>query len=81
VTPRELLDLELARRGRTWGSDNPARLDAMRVEVSLLHHRPRLRAVVMSRYFGAKTAIGFGDGAYRRSKGSIDFARAKQGTD
>jgi hypothetical protein len=78
---RELLALELAVRGRTWGSENPKRLAQMREEVSLLHHRPRLRGIMMSRHFNGRTSIGFGDGCYMRSKGSIDFARAQQGVD
>lgn len=81
MSPRELLDRELAQRGRRWGDRNEVAIALMREEVSLLHHKPRLRAVIMSRHFGGRTSLGFGDGAYMRSRGSIDFARNQQGVD
>jgi hypothetical protein len=80
-TPKELLEHELAARGRRWGDQNEQRIALMREELALLHHRPRLRAVVMVKHFNGRTALGFGDGCYMRSRGSIDFARAQQGVD
>ena len=77
----EALRAALERRGRTWGDENNERLAAMREELSHLHHTPRLRGLVMARHFSGRSSIGFGDGCYVKSRGAIDFARAKQGVD
>ena len=72
MTPRELLEIELARRGRAWGSENGERLQHMRAQVSFLHRRPKLRALLSGKHFRGKSSIGFGEGCYRRSHARTD---------
>lgn len=64
VSPRELLDLELRRRGRVWGEGNQEAIANMRAEIALLHRRPMLRAVVMAKHYVGRAPVAIGDGCY-----------------
>jgi hypothetical protein len=70
VSPRELLQLALERRDRTWGQGNADAIARMREEVARVNHRPALRAVACVKYFAGREAIGFGDGCYMRDQTS-----------
>lgn len=61
---REALEDALRRRGRTWGEHNDDAIAQMHTERALLHRRPKLGATIMSKFFGGKAIIAYGDGCY-----------------
>lgn len=60
------LEIELAKRQRTWGADNQLQLRAMRVEQSMLASKPGLLAQRYGRLLAGRTPLAANNGSYRR---------------
>ena len=60
LTPREHVRRECKRRKRTWGSENEARLKAMRLEIALLKEKPSRWIKCMTDYYRGKRSLGSG---------------------
>lgn len=63
--PLTPLEAALKKRGRRWGSENAARLRAMRDELATLKEHPNKLARIMANAYGNRSSLS--NGAYRRS--------------
>jgi hypothetical protein len=67
IDARAELRRALDKRGRSWGSINPAQLARMKAEIEYLHDRPKMRLAKFAEAFGNRVPIPGQEGGWRRT--------------